>query len=262
MAELERDRLLRLMDLNMWEMVREFSRTGRNTEVFETSELTMVAHPEGAFFNNVAFPRVAVDADTVMHTVGGFYLERGLAFALALREHADQELEAALVARGFRVPVHEPGMVLLRDPGTVCEPAGLEIRAAASDRERLDYLHVSAEAYATYGQSRAYSADIFATVESVCAPHLQGYVGYADGEPAAAAALYSSHGVAGIGWVGTVPDHRGHGYAEAVTWAVVREGFRRGAAFVNLQASPMGAPVYARMGFATPTAYHLLVLAE
>jgi hypothetical protein len=45
----------------------------------------------------------------------------------------------------------------------------------------------------------------------------------------AAAAVYLTHGVAGIGWVGTLSAHRGHRYAEAVTWAAVREGFRRGA---------------------------------
>ncbi len=259
MADLDRARLLRLMDLNMWEMVREFTRTGRNTEILETGELTMVAHPEGAFFNNVAFPRAEVDADTVLETIGAFYVQRSFPFAIALRAHADQALETALLARGLINPVHEPGMVLLADPGSVADCPGLVICPAVDDAGRDAYRHVSAEAYATYDQSRAYTADIFAQLDSVCAPTVQGFVGYAGSEPAAAAALYVSYGVAGIGWVGTVPAHRGRGYGEAVTWAVVREGFRRGAAFVNLQASPMGAPVYARMGFTTPTAYHLLV---
>ena len=51
---------------------------------------------------------------------------------------------------------------------------------------------------------------------------------------------------------------RRHGDAEAVTWAAIREGFRRGAAFANLQASPMGRPIYERMGFITPTEYRVL----
>ena len=59
--------------------------------------------------------------------------------------------------------------------------------------------------------------------------------------------------------VGTVPAHRGKRYAEAVTWAVVREGFRRGATFSNLQAAPMGTSVYARMGFETLTEYRIYV---
>ena len=87
---------------------------------------------------------------------------------------------------------------------------------------------------------------------------MQGFVGYVDGTAVAAAALYLTHGVAGIGWVGCVPSARGRRYAEAVTWRAVREGFRRGASFANLQASPMGRPVYERMGFATPTEYRVL----
>jgi hypothetical protein len=93
----------------------------------------------------------------------------------------------------------------------------------------------------------------------VYAPHVQGFVGYVERKPVAAAAVYLTHGVAGIGWVGTLSTHRGHRYAEAVTWAAVREGFRRGAAFANLQASPMGRAVYERMGFITPTEYRVFV---
>jgi len=41
---------------------------------------------------------------------------------------------------------------------------------------------------------------------------------------------------------------------------VVREGRRRGARFSNLQASPLGASVYRRMGFTSPTEYRVFVL--
>ena len=57
MATMPRHRLLRLMDLNMWEMVREIARNGRDTEIFEMPNLTMVWHPDGAFFNNVVLTR-------------------------------------------------------------------------------------------------------------------------------------------------------------------------------------------------------------
>jgi hypothetical protein len=153
-----------------------------------------------------------------------------------------------------------PGMVLLRDPGTRCEPRELEIRPAVDDAGRRAYLHVTAAAYATYGAPAKYADDAFCALESVCAPHIQGFVGYRGGDPVAAAAVYVTHGVAGIGWVGTIPEQRGHGYAEAVTWTAIREGFRRGGAFANLQASPMGRPIYERMGFITPTEYRVLFL--
>jgi predicted acetyltransferase len=71
--------------------------------------------------------------------------------------------------------------------------------------------------------------------------------------------VYLTHGVAGIAWVGTIPECRNRGFGEAVTWAAVREGLRRGACFANLQASPMGRPIYERMGFITPTSYRVMV---
>jgi GNAT superfamily N-acetyltransferase len=69
-----------------------------------------------------------------------------------------------------------------------------------------------------------------------------------------------AHGVGGIGWVGTLPEEFGRGYGRAVTEAVIAEGFRRGACFMNLQASPMGEPMYRRMGFTTPTHYRWWLL--
>jgi predicted GNAT family acetyltransferase len=59
--------------------------------------------------------------------------------------------------------------------------------------------------------------------------------------------------------VGTLPRAFGRGYGTAVTWEVVEQGLARGVPFLSLQASPMGAPVYARMGFTTPTRYRVFV---
>ena len=91
------------------------------------------------------------------------------------------------------------------------------------------------------------------------APHVQGFVGYCDGQPVAAALVYLSHGIAGINWVGTVSAARGRRFAEAIVWTAVREGFARGAALANLQASPMGRPVYERMGY-RPISTHTIFI--
>jgi predicted acetyltransferase len=71
--------------------------------------------------------------------------------------------------------------------------------------------------------------------------------------------LYLSHGIGGVGWVGTRPSAFGRGYGIALTWRVVEEGLGRGVELFNLQASPMGAPVYRRMGFETPTCYRMFI---
>jgi len=255
----QREKLLQHMDLNMWEMFRDIVRLGRGGELLETPELYMGASPRGAAFHNMAMIKGPIEIDALFAAIRGFFVERGRAFSIWVRAHADAALEAALRERGFTQFITMPGMALLGDPGTPCKPADLKIRRATTEEGRRDYQRITADAYATYGAPPEYAADAFASLESVCAPHIQGFIGYVKDKPVAAATVYVSHGVAGIGWVGTVPEHRGHGFAEAVTWAAIREGFRHGAGFANLQAAPMGRPIYERMGFITPTEYRVLV---
>jgi GNAT superfamily N-acetyltransferase len=54
---------------------------------------------------------------------------------------------------------------------------------------------------------------------------------------------------AGLFSIGTVAEHRGHGYGAAITAACAHLGYSRGASAAVLQSSPMGLPVYERMGF-------------
>ncbi len=250
--------LLQAMDLNCWEMYREGALHCTGAELVETGAHLMIWAPRGTVFHNALMVRGPCSAEQVDAAAEAFYLPRQAPHSVWLRAHADIDLEAALRARGYQTFVTLPGMALLADPGTRCEPAGLEIRAVCDDRGRNDFRDVSAAAYAVYGSPTEYAGDAFSGLESLCAPHIQGFIGYLHGRAVAAAATYVTHGVAGIGWVGCIPEARGHRYAEALTWAALREGLRRGGSFANLQASPMGRPVYARMGFATPTEYRIL----
>lgn len=254
----DRNALLRHMDLNMWEMFRDMMRGGRGCELSETPQYWMAYSPQGTTFHNMVMVRDAIAAADLLAAIGEFYGRRNLPYSIWVRDHADTAIEGELRERGFSDFTTMPGMALLGDPGTQCAPPDLEIRAAQDDLGRREFLSVVADAYATYGAPRGYADDAFWSLESVCAPHVQGFVGYVNGVPVASAAVYITHCVAGIGWVGTIPEYRKRGYGEAVTWAAIREGFRRGGTFANLQASPMGAPVYERMGFITPTQYRVL----
>jgi predicted acetyltransferase len=73
-----------------------------------------------------------------------------------------------------------------------------------------------------------------------------------DGEAVATAVSITNAvtGVGGVYWVGTVPSARRRGAAEAVTRFVTQASFEQGACIVTLQASPAGAPLYARLGYA------------
>jgi hypothetical protein len=254
----QHDALLRAMDFNCWEMYRDNVRQARGGELFETPSYYLGYAPRGTLFHNLVMLRGRVDVDAVFADIRRFYGERAAPYTIWLRAHADPDTEAALRARGFAQFTAMPGMALLADPGTACAPNGLTIRAVADDIGRADFARVSGAAYATYGAPAEYADDVFASIESVCAPHIQAFLGYRGERAVAGAIVYVTHGVAGIGWVGTLPEERGHGYGEAVTWAAIREGFRRGASLASLQASPMGRPIYERMGFITPTEYRVL----
>ncbi len=82
---------------------------------------------------------------------------------------------------------------------------------------------------------------------------LVGYVGR--GEPVATSMLMATGRVAGIYWVATIEAQRRKGYAEALTWAALDAGRSLGCTIGSLQASVLGRPVYARMGFAQTAEY-------
>ncbi len=74
------------------------------------------------------------------------------------------------------------------------------------------------------------------------------WVGYVNGRPVSSSAAYVSDGFVGVYAVATARDARGRGYGEALTWAAV---LAEPSLPATLQASPMGLPVYERMGYRT-----------
>ena len=62
--------------------------------------------------------------------------------------------------------------------------------------------------------------------------------------------------------LGTTPAARKRGLAELCTRAATNRGFDLGARVAALQASVMGEPIYARMGYVTVTRYPTFVQLE
>ena len=139
---------------------------------------------------------------------------------------------------------------------------GLTIRPVKDAADARVYGELVAEGFGVYGIDKATLRAFFVDLGSIHGPTTQGFIGYLDDEPVTCATLYISDGVAGVGWVATHPAHFGKRLAEAATQAVVEEGFRRGLPLASLQASPMGHPVYARMGFDAPTKYKIFIHAS
>ena len=255
MRSTEETELLAAMDRNLVAVYRADIEATPGGRVTDAPGVVMFRTPHGTLATNMAIVTGPIAAGTILELTRRAYAPNGQ-FAVWTREHADEALAAELPAFGFHQIHREPGMVFLPGAGTPAEsPSDVTIRPVTDEAGRAAYSGIMIEAFGIYGAPPDSTAEHFATLAGVVGPTTQAFLAYKDERAVAGAMLYMAHEVAGIGWVGTLPDEFGHGYGPAVTWAVIAEGFRRGARFINLQASPMGERVYRRMGFITPPHY-------
>lgn len=257
---LDAEEVLALMDRNMVAVYAADTRATPGGVVVETNSLVLCRTPHGTVSTNMAIVTGPIEADAISRLTAEVYGRRGVPFALWTREHADAALEPGLERCGFHQIHREPGMVFVpHDDAARPTPSDVVVAPVTDDAARAEYGRLMARAFAVYGAPDDSVLEHFATLAAVCAPTTQAFLVRADGRAVAGATLYMAHGVGGIGWVGTMPDAFRRGYGRAVTQAVIDEGLRRGARFMNLQASPMGEPMYRRMGFVTPTHYRWFI---
>ena len=182
-------------------------------------------------------------------------LSRG--FVVKVRDSGeDEDLRHACKEAGldpFGEPV--PQMIAhaaLPDPAAL---DGIAMRTVDDEAGVGDFMAVNAEAYATYGMPPEVFSDLFdETSVLIEDPAAHIVVASRDGEPVATAMTYVSDGVASLQWVGTVPAARTVGLGALVTIRATNLAFEHGASSCTLQASPMGAPLYLRLGY--ETIYH------
>jgi hypothetical protein len=199
----------------------------------------------------------SLSAAALVAAADGFFggLERG--FAVKVRDSGeDEDLRCACEDAGleaFGDPVPE---MICRHPLPDLAPMdGITVRLVDDEAGVLEFVSVNAEAYATYGMPPEVLVDVFDDIAAVLADPAASIVVARRGERSVATAMvYESDGVASLQWVGTIPAERGTGLGALVTVAVTNLAFAHGASSCSLQASPMGAAIYHRLGY--ETAYH------
>ncbi len=201
---------------------------------------------------NPAFVRAApAEPESMVERVVEHYASLRTPFALYFRDEVAGGLAGACAASGL-VEHWRPALMALEPipPTVAAAPSDLDVSAVTAETFD-DYAAVLA---AGFGMPRELAALAFGPSLLEIAG-MTAFIGSVHGEPAGTAAVFVSAGVAGIYSVATVPQHRGKGVGAAMTWAAVRAGQAAGATGAILQSSEQGEPVYARMGFATPTRY-------
>lgn len=188
-----------------------------------------------------------------------FFGARGRGFALWVRAGLDEDrdLIGAAGAAGLESVYEMPEMVLAGRAEEPSLPDGVEIRRLESLEDAGHYWRIAASAYESVG----FPPEVFGHYEGLerLAPEdAAAFLGCRDGEPVSIAMTLLSHGVAGIYWVGSLSAARGRGLGRAVTARATNAGLDLGADFASLQASHMGEPIYAAMGYETIYRYRLL----
>jgi GNAT superfamily N-acetyltransferase len=163
----------------------------------------------------------------------------------------DDDLVAALDEAGCWMWGTAPEMICRERLDDAPAPEGIELRVATDEADIADFLAVNSAAYQSLGMPAEAFPESVNRPERLLEPHLHTVVAHLDGEAVGTAQALLSHGIAGVYWVGTREAARGRGVGEAVTRAVTNWAFDQGAQAQSLQASSMGEPIYARMGYET-----------
>jgi len=250
-----------LADLNYVEAMRDQTRCAGGTIVEEEGVVMMLGPGPHPILNNAVRMDESTDAGDCIELLTDYYGAYRHGYTLILRNaNDDSDLKAFAKDAGMVPLMSPPEMVCTsRLPGADL-PAGVEIRRVRDAEDLADFRDVAEDAWSTYGIPAEVTRAIFRGDAFLDAPHIVGVVGYADGAAASCALAHLSHGIAGLYWVSTVGSARGRGLGEACTRAVTNLGFDMGARMVSLQASPMGLPIYQRLGFEQIATYELLAL--
>ena len=157
--------------------------------------------------------------------------------------------------RGFRVLTEPPGMIAerLSPPARSLPP--LEIRRVADPASRFDFAHIVSVCFELPFQI----ARATYTREDVWQGEVTGYVGYSGNTAVCTAAITPAAGVIGVYSVGTLPDSRRRGYAEAIIrHAVAETSAQTGLERTILQSTRDGLSLYESMGYRTVTRFWVM----
>jgi GNAT superfamily N-acetyltransferase len=201
-------------------------------------------------FNQVFVRRPLADAAPLLAVIEE-YRREGLRFRVRVTCPLDAVTEDALESAGLTPRGGIPSMVLERSTIADAGPPPGNILQVTDALALADHVAVAAEAF-------DWAPSDLGTVFTPSLLSVEGwraYVAYVDGEPAATAQVYVRGAVAGLYYVGTAGRFRRRGLGEAITRHAVAAAFAQGCEIASLQASPMGRPVYERIGFETVAEY-------
>jgi GNAT superfamily N-acetyltransferase len=236
---------------NSIESYRVFARTTPGGRIEERDGLVLIDSRATDSMGNVAIVTLPpLDAAHLIAEAAAFFAADREPWILFALPDAAQEVEGPARHRGLRDEGWFPGLVLDPIPPDIPRrPEGVEVRQVRTLEELQAFERAASRAY------EVESGPVYDRWLSY--PGFSFHLAYHRDEPVATATLVASHGVAGIVYVSTVPEARRRGFGRAAVWAAIEAGREQGLRTSSLWATPMGRPMYEKMGFRTVTSYRI-----
>jgi GNAT superfamily N-acetyltransferase len=195
------------------------------------------AVPERSVVNSVAYDDAA-ELELTVPELAAAYESAGVRAWTVWVPHYDAAAAAALA---------QAGHVLDADP------AAMAMELEGFDAPRPDDLDLDPRpGLATVGRlndgSYTFGGDHFSRALQH-APRLRCYVARIDGRPVACTTGHDHDGDFSVTFTATLPEARGRGLAGKLLTYALHEARERGCSTTSLQATQMGQPVYARLGY-------------
>jgi ribosomal protein S18 acetylase RimI-like enzyme len=249
------------MDANM---VAFWSNYGRGQDCFLQEVVdavwfyTGVPHP---LFNGV--PRAVFEANDVQSTINALQAridaQGAPAFWWLGPNTKPDDLGSTLERHGLEPVGEVPGMVLDLHSMDSQLPAvtGFSVEKVGNVTQQALWAKVAAIGTGFPDNAVDAMEKVEASISNASYGSQHRYVGYLDGKPVASAALVLDSGVAGIYAIATIPEARQRGIGRYMTMLPLLEAKRQGYHVAILQASPMGYPIYKKLGFNEVCNYHM-----
>jgi hypothetical protein len=198
--------------------------------------------------NGAARMDPAVEAAAVIEAARSFFGRQG--FEVLCLEGRDDDLRAAAERAGFGVSSPTPLQYLDRQPSpSPADRSAVQIRVVEDAAGVAELAAICQDAHAAYGFPRELFDVLFAAPLSVLSRDIHAVLAHEGGAPVATAQVFMYADIAYVGWVAVIQNATRRGLGWLVTETVVNEGLARGAKAAVLVGSPMGAPLYRKMGF-------------
>lgn len=172
--------------------------------------------------------------------------DAGLPFALALSKRLSGNVTQMAQAVGFEHDTATKTHVMATTAGArLAPPAGLDVTWGS------DAFGAHCEVTEAVFEMTRDEYESIMPHAVVAEPTVDVVVGSVDGRPVTTALSVEGGGGVGVFGVATVEDHRGNGYAGAMTSLVMQKAFAKGVGFATLRCKPEVVEVYERIGFET-----------